>query len=247
MTKPHRTSRHSTPIEEDEMDELNQFLLSDATSDETMMLDTLDGYLTAIVTGPASVKTSEWLPGVWGSSERDEPAFDTFEEAQHILDLILDQRNGIVESLQQDPDRFEPVFDYVAYEGDTREYLDGEMWAHGFMRGIKLREHDWKPFLDDPDNAAVLRPIYLLGAEEVTDEEEKLVETPAQREELAKQIPACVAAIYRYWLPHRKEVFEQAVTSTFQREQPKTGRNDPCPCGSSKKFKKCCGAATTLH
>lgn len=27
----------------------------------------------------------------------------------------------------------------------------------------------------------------------------------------------------------------------FTREEPKTGRNDPCPCGSGKKFKKCCG------
>lgn len=28
---------------------------------------------------------------------------------------------------------------------------------------------------------------------------------------------------------------------TFHRESPKVGRNDPCPCGSGKKFKKCCG------
>lgn len=28
----------------------------------------------------------------------------------------------------------------------------------------------------------------------------------------------------------------------FRREQPKVGRNDPCPCGSGKKHKKCCGA-----
>jgi uncharacterized protein YecA (UPF0149 family) len=27
---------------------------------------------------------------------------------------------------------------------------------------------------------------------------------------------------------------------------PKIGRNDPCPCGSGKKFKQCCGR-TTLH
>ena len=26
-----------------------------------------------------------------------------------------------------------------------------------------------------------------------------------------------------------------------RREQPKVGRNDPCPCGSGKKYKKCCG------
>lgn len=29
---------------------------------------------------------------------------------------------------------------------------------------------------------------------------------------------------------------------TFRRESPKVGRNDPCPCGSQKKYKKCCGA-----
>ncbi len=28
-----------------------------------------------------------------------------------------------------------------------------------------------------------------------------------------------------------------------ERRQPKVGRNDPCPCGSGKKFKKCCGSA----
>jgi SEC-C motif-containing protein len=30
---------------------------------------------------------------------------------------------------------------------------------------------------------------------------------------------------------------------TMRREQPKVGRNDPCPCGSGKKYKKCCGVA----
>jgi len=34
---------------------------------------------------------------------------------------------------------------------------------------------------------------------------------------------------------------------TVQRSVPKVGRNDPCPCGSGKKFKQCCGAAGTLH
>jgi SEC-C motif-containing protein len=29
---------------------------------------------------------------------------------------------------------------------------------------------------------------------------------------------------------------------TEKRSQPKVGRNDPCPCGSGKKYKKCCGA-----
>jgi uncharacterized protein YecA (UPF0149 family) len=37
---------------------------------------------------------------------------------------------------------------------------------------------------------------------------------------------------------------EHVHAAPFRREAPKTGRNDPCPCGSGKKFKKCClGAA----
>jgi len=31
---------------------------------------------------------------------------------------------------------------------------------------------------------------------------------------------------------------------TFRRTEAKVGRNDPCPCGNGKKFKKCCGRNT---
>jgi SEC-C motif-containing protein len=31
------------------------------------------------------------------------------------------------------------------------------------------------------------------------------------------------------------------VPTTIVREEPKVGRNDPCPCGSGKKYKHCCG------
>ena len=35
--------------------------------------------------------------------------------------------------------------------------------------------------------------------------------------------------------PHDKKVFKP-----FKRSRPLPGRNDPCPCGSGKKFKHCC-------
>ena len=38
------------------------------------------------------------------------------------------------------------------------------------------------------------------------------------------------------WCDHEHEHSEPYV-----RAMPKVGRNDPCPCGSGKKFKKCCG------
>jgi preprotein translocase subunit SecA len=33
----------------------------------------------------------------------------------------------------------------------------------------------------------------------------------------------------------------EAGRRPVQREEPKVGRNDPCPCGSGKKYKRCCG------
>ena len=41
-----------------------------------------------------------------------------------------------------------------------------------------------------------------------------------------------------------QQALAQAATP-MRRDQPKVGRNDPCPCGSGKKYKKCCGAAVT--
>lgn len=41
----------------------------------------------------------------------------------------------------------------------------------------------------------------------------------------------------------QKELYkEQKRSQTVVNEGPKIGRNDPCPCGSGKKYKKCCGA-----
>jgi preprotein translocase subunit SecA len=38
-----------------------------------------------------------------------------------------------------------------------------------------------------------------------------------------------------------EEMNDDYIHVTFVREGPKVGRNEPCPCGSGKKFKKCCG------
>ena len=39
----------------------------------------------------------------------------------------------------------------------------------------------------------------------------------------------------------RKELYREQKSSTTVVKPPKIGRNDPCPCGSGKKYKKCCG------
>ncbi|MFM7085018.1 MAG: YchJ family protein [Hyphomicrobium sp.] len=43
--------------------------------------------------------------------------------------------------------------------------------------------------------------------------------------------------------PHQHHHHHHHRVETFVRQAPKVGRNDPCSCGSGKKFKKCCGQA----
>jgi len=55
------------------------------------------------------------------------------------------------------------------------------------------------------------------------------------------------AAIYKKIRPknavfHGEEFYDDDDEKPYIRESPKVGRNDPCPCGSGKKYKKCCGA-----
>jgi uncharacterized protein YchJ len=47
----------------------------------------------------------------------------------------------------------------------------------------------------------------------------------------------------RQMLEECPDLEEELRVETIVNEKPKTGRNDPCPCGSGKKAKKCCGAA----
>ena len=71
------------------------------------------------------------------------------------------------------------------------------------------------------------------GMEELLQElHEEWLQTP--RESLEGKKPADVL--------NGGSLFPRKV-ETFRREMPKVGRNDPCPCGSGKKYKKCCGKA----
>ena len=227
------------PVDPDEWDDLmalDAFLISDAVSDRTMPLDMLDGYMTAIVIGPTTLPPSQWFPGIWGDGGKDAPVFESEDEAKFIMGLIIGHYNDLAQGIEQE--RHEPIFDRC----DSGEYLEAEKWASGFMKGIALCRRDWQALFDDPRGPEWMAPIRLLGGGAPQEEEPAGIATPQQRHELALKIGASVAAIHRFWLPHREASQKISLSGTYQREQPKVGRNDPCPCGSGKKFKKCCGA-----
>lgn len=227
------------PLTDKEFDELDRFLLSDRCADDCMTMDSLHGFLTALVVGPEEVLLAEWLPHVWGGPDSQAPTFKSDKECERIVGLIARYMNEIAITLEVAPKEFEPLF--CEHEWEGRKVADGEAWAWGFWEGMSLREEAWQPIWSS-ELAPLMRPIYLLGAEEIEEDELPLVDDPLKCHKLAIEIEASIPEIYRFWLPLRK-----SAVQTVQRETAKIGRNDDCPCGSGKKFKKCCGAQERLH
>lgn len=221
------------PLTDREFDELDRFLLSDRCSDECMTMDALHGFLTAILIGPSTVPMAQWLPRVWGPGAEDAPKFRTAKEMEHITGLIARVGNEISITFEVAPKEFEPLFSQ--FEQDGQQFIDGEPWAWGFWEGMQLCDDEWE-LAWNSEIAPMLRPIYLLGAEELEEEEMSLVDSPSKINRLSIEIEAAIPVIRRYWQANRKPA------TPIAREEPKVGRNDFCSCGSGKKFKKCCGA-----
>jgi uncharacterized protein len=118
-------------------------------------------------------------------------------------------------------------------------------WANGFLRGMDLRKSEWAILLNDEEHGGWLVPILALAHEHDPDPEMRPYKEPISaeaREKLIVGAAAGVTGIYRHFKTQRlieKELYGNA--NTFRRSMPKVGRNDPCPCGSRKKFKQCCG------
>ncbi len=230
-----------TPLTDDEFDELDNFLLYEVDTDEVMTIDIMDGFLHAIAIGPTTLHPKQWLPKVWGTEEMM-PPMESLDQLNHVMGLVMRHFNSIIAGLEQDPSEVCPSWGSTTYRG--KEYDDGEGWAYGFVEGMKLRWDDWQPLLATKQGQAWFRPIGLLGEDDFSSDQDELTKTPDQRAKIALQMPDAVLAMHAYWLPLRHAVYEREVAKSMQA---KVGRNEPCPCGSGKKFKKCCGAAANLH
>jgi uncharacterized protein len=90
-------------------------------------------------------------------------------------------------------------------------------FCRGYVHGAGMHQ-TWRS-----DEVATQR---LLPFEALADENVEAVEATGRRERLSSD----VAGLHAYWQSKR-----QVVNAT-----PRVGRNDPCPCGSGKKHKKCC-------
>ena len=107
-----------------------------------------------------------------------------------------------------------------------------------------MRHEGWAELVNDEDNGGCLVPVMMLFHEHDEDpgmRPEPI--NPEKREEVIVHMAAGLVTAYRYFREHRQRI-PSAATSTLRQRTPKVGRNDPCPCGSGKKYKRCCGGAT---
>lgn len=114
---------------------------------------------------------------------------------------------------------------------------------------MALRRADWGELLKDEDEGGWIIPIFALAHEHDPDPAMRPYQEPMsaeRREDLIVRAAAGVTAIYRYFEPHRRMLADRGSEHSAHRRTKKIGRNDPCSCGSGKKYKHCCGKPT-LH
>ncbi len=227
----------NTPLSDQEIDQLNRFLieripdeegLADSVDEGVLDISELDGFLTAIISGPRPIVPSEWLPVLWGEFE---PKWGSTEESEAIISMVLRHMNGIVNILTESPAEYEPIV--LEVEEDDMTVTSVEEWCLGYMKGVGLSTEAWRHAGEEV--MEMLFPIMVFTTEEGRNSLAGL-----EADELAtlkRSIPMAVRKLHAYWLA------KGVVTGSaepFVHSEPQVGRNDPCICGSGKKFKKCC-------
>ncbi len=227
-----------TALTENELHRLDDFLLSridddtDTENKDEGVLDVseLDGLFTAIVSGPSFVPPSQWLPVVWGDFE---PTWNNEQEFKDIFHLMGRHMNGIADTLMEQPENFEPLF--LERATDEQTHIIVEEWCQGYMRGVTLALDQWD--VGSEEMSALLMPIVAFTTKRGWEALDKMDEVSFRNVQDA--ITPNVREIHARWLVRRVHERPTAPT-TVRHAAPSVGRNDPCPCGSGKKYKKCC-------
>jgi uncharacterized protein len=237
-------ARHTKtqPLSPAELEYFDEFL--SGLQGSIRSFEALDGLFCALICAPRFVPPSEYIGIVMGSND----SFANEREATKVMDLMFRHFNMIVEQLQRTR-RTDDIY-VPALIVDEQGVPAGNEWAAGFMCGVSLSEEGWPELMQTTELAEMIAPMTALATELDPDPARRSPAiAPEDREDLLESMFVGLADIYAHFEPRRQPPSAQNPSpQTVKRTEPKLGRNDPCPCGSGKKFKQCCGTApTSLH
>lgn len=193
------------PLNDNELDELDIFLLSEDMPENAMDISMLDGFFAALVLNPQLIMPSEYLRWIWDAEKgEDEPAFPSMDGANRILGLIMRHYNSVLEAI--DNDQFEPLFYALAQEDDS-EFYDAEGWCMGFMLGVTVFNEPWGTVINERHE--LLAPMVLLGTEAGWDLLEQSKDSKRATQGAYESIADAVSMLYEYFREQRKAATEE--------------------------------------
>jgi uncharacterized protein len=201
---------------------------------DAMLLSELDGLVAGVAVCPDLIGPGEWMQLVFGRME-DGPAFlELPAKFERVKSLVLQHYKAVVGDLKAN--RYEPVIDFDSVSGEVM----WELWIAGFFWAVRLRPESWAKILDSDDKEAasalsILGTFEEMNAGDCTLPAENIADLTLQAPVI---IPVCIRQLRNTDPPPPALSVEISEARTG-----KVGRNDPCPCGSGKKYKKCCGAS----
>lgn len=225
---------------------LDDFLSSKHAPITAMTIAGVDGYFTALAVCPQDVGIEEYWPALWNHDDETEteaePDYGDDEQAEYVVDLFgryLEAVKRRVAKGHPHPGNYVPS---LGFDEDQDERL----WAAGFIRGVALRAELWGDRVRDDDNfSQFMNAIYTLAVDDDPSAETHF--TPQQRTAFFNKLPKILHNLYRTWRG-RSALQMPAITAPIHYDPAtarpfgrKVGRNEPCPCGSGKKYKRCCG------
>ncbi|WP_257164944.1 UPF0149 family protein [Bradyrhizobium sp. SRS-191] len=218
-------------------DALDRALL--ALDDRAMVLGELDGFIAGLLILPDDVPPGEWFSAAFGLGKGQRSVFASIDHANAVLDLVMAYHDEIARTLAKTPELYQPRFP-VEDDGE----VIWELWVEGFAAAVELRHDRFMAYRQVGGEVAGAALGLLMAIDIALDENSDPVELGKLSAKMAALARDAVLVLYR----HRQSGAPLPGTPAFgERPNPfasfgKIGRNDPCPCGSGRKYKRCCGA-----
>jgi uncharacterized protein len=206
-------------------------------NEEAMLLGELDGFIAGILVCPELILPSDWMPLVWNHEGNPDGVFRDLAHANKVMGLVMDHYNNAAYALFERPGNYLP---YITVDTPSGDIL-WPLWMQGFDTAVKMRPDAWLPLMAADTRTTQawrgLMKLVELGCTPIHVSDEYDALTAGAPEKITGWVLDLNDWRHANYQP----------PATLRREpdplwaSSKVGRNDPCPCGSGKKYKKCCG------